>query len=428
MANEIYIEDKSEGATFGPYIPNGEVVVHRRIGKQSELEVNLSRTVNQDLSITEDEDWLRFDKDGATEFQGVIRSTKKPTSSQLNVFVDSFERLAKEAEPSPQNFEFNDVADTSPVEQAINDVSQLSVGTVENVKSGLTFSFDFVSPARRLRIVRSTTNAHIRYNADQTVDYVASIGSDRTATQISPQSDNVEKFEPRLAGGNKTYNKAVVLGGGGGDAKTVVEVTADNYSSGERERWITLSNRDLNDSDTLREYGEEVINQLSIQHIDVNTKIRGLNVSIGDVFTVLYDKKDINRELEAKEVSTHYSPLGVYQNVRFKTADIGRIDRFDEISEDIERFNRSEGDRVVGTFDNPTQAPPQEGNIIYVTGNNADYPRGIYYQNGDAYEQTLRGDVDTNNVFADTSFVAPTGSVSNDGAVLPVGTNRYETT
>lgn len=425
---EIIFEDNSDDVDVGPFLPNSNVRFFERKSRQNELETTLSRNVFDSFTPVEDEDYVRFEIDGNIIFRGVLRSIDRSTAAEVQVRVDSFERLAQEAEPTGGNETFTGVDDTSVITTAIDNVSDLSQGTIENVKSGLTFSFNFVTRARQIRIVRSATNGIIRYNPDLTVDYLASVGSDRTSETISPQNETVEDISVRKAGGSKTFNKALVLGGGGGDAKTVVNVTATNYDpTTERERWTVISNKDLSDSDTLREYGEEVIDEMYEDHIEIRATVRDVDVNLGDEFNIVYNRKDIDRNLKAQSVENVYSPLGKYQIVEFKTTQLARLDRFDEISEDVERFNRESGERVVATFDDPSFASQEEGNIVYVTGENSNYPRGIYYHNGGNFELTMRGDVDTKNVFIDSSLVVPTGSPSADGAVLPVGTDRFKT-
>lgn len=393
--------------------------------------ITVSRMQLSADQLVEDQDEIELYDFGTLQFAGLLRQVNKNDPEKLTLDVDSFERFALEAQPTGARVRFEDVDDTTIVENAISRVPQLSLGTIENVGSGVTLEFNYVSPARMIRVVRDVTGADIVYNNDKTVDYVSNVGQDKSnSITVSPSNGLLRDLTVNTNAGQKQANHLRVLGGGSGEAQVVVDVVADSFdSSTDRIKWATVANKDINDSDTLREYGQKVVNEKARDHIDAEGQLGGsVDVEIGDVIRVEYPEKDVNRDLRITRLEKVRDATGLTKNAKFSSLDIASPDKVDKVVQDVDRFNRVEGSQTIGVFDNPTIAPEVEGNLIYVTGQLSNFERGVYYYNGSSYEGTQFPDVDADNVFASDSFVVPVGTDQSGKMVLPVGPDKYDTT
>ena len=402
--------------------------IKEEYNKQDVMTVTVPRAEVQGLTADQDEIYLEVD--GEDVFGGIL-SDKNKGGIEAELNVDSFERLAREVKPSSALYTFEGVSDTTIVEDAIGDVDELSPGTIENIKSGLTFEFNHTSPARRIRSVRDATSGEVVYNPDKTVDYVESLGTDRSnEITISPDNQNIaEDFSVEQNSGSKKANHLRMLGGGRGDSQTVVEAVADSFdSSTDREVWTAFTNKEIDDSDTLRAQAQELVNELQKDHLEISATVKDVELGIGDTVHVRYPQEDIDHNLRVVEIETVRSNEGTLYSVAFSNRNLSRFKHSEKLSEDVERLNRAETSKGIGTYDNPETAPQEEGNIIYVTGANADYERGLYYHNGSNYEGTQYADVQADHVHATQSFVVPVGTGESGKMVLPTGTDKYDTT
>lgn len=410
-------------------IPSISSAIIEELQKQWTATATVDRTELNTANPKEGLDTVYIEEDnGDRLFGGVLRDISRGGGTTAKLKLDSFERKAREAEPLPARTRFEDVDDTTIISDAIGRVSSLSSGTVNNIKSNLTFTFSHVSPAKEMRVVSNVTGASLIYNADETVDYIEQPGSDKTTTTLSPKNRLVESFNLRRDGGTKRVNHLRALGGGTGDAQTVVSVTASDYEAGDEKVWGTYTNKELQNSNTLREEAQELVNEMSQSYIEATITVRGVDMNIGDSFFVRYPEQNVAYSGQVVKLKTIRDVDGERYKATISTRDLTRYATSEKVTQDVQRFNRSSAERVISTYDNPTNAPQEEGNIIYVTGANASYEKGIYYHNGSNYEGTQYSDVDSQHVYASDSFVAPVGTDESGLMVLPVGTDKYDTT
>lgn len=410
-------------------VATGRASVDRKLNEITTARVEVPREDLNAITVNEQEDDAELIIGGTTEFEGVVRDIDRRSSSIVTLHIDSFERRAKQAQPTSQKSRFLGVADTTIVQQAIDNIPQLTAGTLENIKSDIDVEFSHASPARMIRVVRDITGGEIRYNNDKTVDYISRIGSDKSGSiTIDPDNSNVTQFRSQQAGGQDAVNHLRCVGGGTGDATVVVDVIAPSYSPGDLEIWGQAQNKELTFSDALREFGNEIIAERETEYVEVTATTIDEPIEHGDSVQVTYSEEDINTSLRAVETTRSWTQTGETVQFTGSTRSLSRTRRADKVSRDIDRLNRMGGSKVISTYDDPTVGPQEEGSVIYVTGVNASYPRGIYYHNGTSYESTVRGDVDSDSGTFETSFVVPVGGSAQDGAVLPTGTDRYDTT
>lgn len=401
--------------------------VSKEFNKQDVLSVVVPRA--QAVTLTSNTDEIYLVEDGTDVFGGVLSDINKGgVETELN--VDSFERYAREAKPCGTLYTFENASDKTVIEDAISDVSELTSGTIANVKSGLSFQFNHTSPARRMRVVRDATGAEFTYHPDKTVDYVASLGTDKSGSiTISPNNQNIaEDFSVEENSGSKKANHLRMLGGGSGDAQTVVEVTASGYDpQTDRAVWTTYANKEIKDSITLREQATELVEELQNDHLEISATIKDETVALGDTLHVKYDAEGIDANLRVVSVKELRDATGLRYDVSLSNRNLSRFKNAEKIAQDVERFNRAQAKETLSTYDDPATAPQEEGNVIYVTGANAAYPQGLYYHDGVDYSNIWKGPVDSKRGHFSESFVVPVGSDKAGSMVLPIGTDKYDT-
>lgn len=422
MSVSVRIEHEAGGTTTLTHLSSER---RQSLNQIDVMQVRVPRAEATAANLVTDADEVYLVDNGTDVFGGLLGDLDRTGTATTTLIVDSFERQAREAEPSGADVEFTGVDDVTVVNEAITSAG-LTAGTVENVKSNLTFEFNHTSPARRLRRVREASGGELRYNPDKTVDYVGSLGSVRTMT-LSPDAGNVAGFRVERDSGQKRANKLRLLGSGEGDAQVVVNVTAPTFQGGDREVWDTLSFKDVSAASTLTEIGTELVKEMGEEAIEVNATVKGVTVSLGDTFRVLYPEEDVDHELRVVGVTSVISNEGRFYEATLSNRQLSRRNIQERVVTDVERLNRGSSGANIGVYDNPNNAPQDEGKIIYVTGNNADYAEGIWRNDGAAYTDTMHGDVINERVHTSKSFVVPVGTDKYDLMVLPTGTDKYST-
>lgn len=187
MESLIIPESEKEAVQFKPadgspvFKQYKAVQIDREHGMQDTASVVMDRQVLNTVDPAEGLDEMYItDQYGEYEFGGIVRDIERQGSDTATVLLDSFERLAREAKPLPARTSFTNVDDSTVIRDAIGRVTGLSDGDIDTIKTGLDFTFSHVSPAKQMRIVRNVTKGRLVFNPDGTVDYLETIGEDKT--------------------------------------------------------------------------------------------------------------------------------------------------------------------------------------------------------------------------------------------------------
>jgi len=175
------------------------------------------------------------------EFGGRFRDVSRQ-GSVTEIIIDTFERDARDALPTDGGERWQNANDPVVVRDAISNVPTLSEGTIEDVSSEpVSTLFSHSTQAKKIRTIADVADADVRYNADQTVDYLARLGADKTNTTLSPANQNiVGDFKADKKGGEEDVTHLRVLGAGEGTHQKVVNfVPADDGNSYEEKRTYT---------------------------------------------------------------------------------------------------------------------------------------------------------------------------------------------
>lgn len=366
------------------------------------------------ITIAPDDDEVFYQPPGSSSdrFGGPLRESKRTADGQVEILVDSFEQYAARSEPSAPNDTFTDTDDKTIVEGAIGGggalpgVAQLSAGTIEQTATGITYQFNHKTAAEIIRDVRMAAGADVIYQADKTVDYVASRGSDHTATTLSPANSSFEGFDAADDSGLERITHLRVLGDGRGKTQTEVNVvpaddgssytnkrtyTNGDWASGDPETWAIYTDRSVSDVDTLATIGQTIIGERQDAHQEITLSVKGTEIRAGDEFTIDYPEENITSQvLRCVELTTTWSEAGITYEATFSTLEVSRLSVSGKDRIDIERYNQ--GDVTVDSlpiFDTTSNAPQVDGYTILVTGDGAD-AEGVYrYSSADGQYNKL---------------------------------------
>jgi hypothetical protein len=260
-----------------------------------------------DLDASDDEVYIeRSDTD---IWGGILRDVSRQ-GTEIELVVDSFERAARDAEPSGAS-ETVSASDQALVQDAIDDTPELERGRVALTTGELEFELHHASPALRMKLVREATGLQMRYHADKTVEYVRDLGGNKTGTTISPANQQlVDSVRVERDGGDLVANNLRVIGAGGAGVDVAVQTI-----SVEREKWRRAYFRDTSDPETLRERGETLLEELRDPWIKVQATLSdppggSIDPVLGDAFHVLVPPKGVDANLEVVEVERRIGPAG----------------------------------------------------------------------------------------------------------------------
>lgn len=322
--------------------------VERRFGAKTwgKYFTDRAEATNTTLAETDDEVYLR-DTDTSTDlFGGVLRDVdfgKDPKRATL--VWDSFEEYAGRAEPTDSSVAFHDVTDQTVVESAVDRVSELSQGSINQTATGLSFTFHFTSPARMIRDVTERAGSEVIYRPDKTVDLVQERGADKTGTTLSPANQNLKDAQVTRKGGDKRITHVVALGESRGADQLSTRVTASSYSQGDPQKWRQVTFKDATALADLRSKAQSWVDTLGGEFLEVSGQVYGPTVDLGDEFTVDYPEKGVSSAtLRAVESHRIRDANGLRYEVRLNNkAFVEQAESVDKQAMDVERYNRAAG-------------------------------------------------------------------------------------
>lgn len=341
-------------------------------------------TVNRDdlnnISVTEGVDEVYIVEDGTDQFGGILRNVVRG-GPDPELVIDSFEKLAKDAKPTPSGQNYDSIDDTLPINDALGVIPDVNAGTVNNIASDLSFIFSHSSQAHKIRKVEEVTSGEAKYNADKTFDYANKLGSDKTNTTLSPASRKiVGDIKVAKNAGDEKVTHLRVLGSGEGKHQLSSEVIAPSYSQGDREVWRVFANTDIQDQDALDSMANVLIDEINTDHVEVNVALKDVDVSLGDEFHLTYNEEGIDRDLRVVELTTIYDTSGKTYAATLSTRQKSRTDDESKRRKDVERYNSA----VQGTA-----VPINAGGGRQPVSSTVDYGMRLYYPAEVKYEHRL---------------------------------------
>jgi len=366
--------------------------VHRRFGTIDLGRLVTTRTDANSITLTEDEDEVYLEEGGSDVFGGILKDIERGGSA-VELVVDSFERLAREAEPTDGGDRRENVADDTVVNTAIGDVPDLTAGTVTQIETGLTFVFSHASQAKVIRTVEEATTGEVQYNADKSVDYLTRLGSDKSGSiTISPGNQNLDgKIKVIEDGGDRKLTHLRMLGAGEGkhqlEANIVPSADGDSYenkvtytsswSSGDRKVWDTYINKEAINQGTLETQGTTLIEELNSKYVEVKATLKGVTVELGDEVQVEKSKDNISRKLRIVEWVRINDNEGLRYECVLSSRQKSRQDGDASDRKDVQKYNKGfEGTPVTLTAGGGRQPVDATHNYLL----SFYYPADIHYE------------------------------------------------
>lgn len=335
-------------------------------GTEARLRVPRADAAALTLDIGDDELFLNTPQYG-DEFGGRLVDVRWRGETAVLVGF-SFEKDAEDASPAGDGtgtWSYENAADSTIVSDAIGRVSGLSEGTVETVETGLSFRFSRVSQAKILRTVESAGDGELRYRPDGSVDYVDTLGRDRTSVTLTEDDDrlfgdfDVQRGQSDDRPESRKVNKLVLLGAGEGPGQLTSTATASGFNpSTDREKWGVRRNAEIADQSTLDTVAQVLVDELNSDYLDVETGFRNARLLLGDEYGFDYGPKNVSEDLRAVKVTTRLGNDGRTHRATFSNRKKTRETLTDELVKETRK-----GGRVIEGFTVPLPVSAGPGHV-----------------------------------------------------------------
>lgn len=345
----------------------------RELGQMEKLTVRINRNDGQVVTLTKKVD--EIDLAGVTTTR-LFDINKRGSAWELVCY--SFERDANRHEPTDGGVKRTQT-DAAHMERFINSVSEWSVGTTTALTGDITFIFNHALAHEGMRRVEQNVPGELRWNPDKTVDYVARLGADKSASiTLSPSQGNLEgdlnvkergrsmdATHVRLIGaheGEAQIFANLVPNGDSGNYENEVTYNQPRSSSSEDTDWHRTSNKDVASQDTIEAEAEALADELVDEHLEITARVVGEDIALGDTVHVTKPEADIDRDLRIKRLVTRAgsytdtdSGAAVIDHVLLSSRNLARQTEQDRMR-DVSRYNVAyEGSAVWGTLSSGRQ-------------------------------------------------------------------------
>lgn len=297
-------------------IPLASATKTEQFGKIDQARLSVKRGDLNSISVSEAEDWAYLENPSGTDIFGGILKDIVRSGEDPKLVVNSWEQMAVDAEPTPAGQTVSG-QDNNIISTAISNTPNITSGTLSNISSNLSFLFDSVSQARKMRKVETVTTGELKFWPDQTVDYVASLGSDKTSdvtgySALSPSNQNVVGTPEVLKDGSgERVTHLRLRGAGEGTHTHTAEVTASSYSTGDREIWRTYKAEELQRQASVTERANTLIQELNDSYTEISAILKGVDVALGDRWTYEHPEENItSTDLRVVKLKTYIDEGG----------------------------------------------------------------------------------------------------------------------
>jgi hypothetical protein len=336
--------------------------ITRDLGKMTSATVRVDRADVDNITLERKRDDVQIGSD----FTGRLTDVQR-VGGVVVLTVDSFEWLANNVEPTRGGLRKTGSNDQI-IQDFIDMVPELSAGTIANTADNLTFVFNHALPSEAMRRVEKNVPGELRFNSDKTVDFVDTLGSDKSGSveistsagtidgepQLLEQSRRDDATHLRVIGaheGEAQFFANVVPAADSASYENRVDYTNNNWSDGDKRDWERYENADAMSQSVIEQEGAELISELQNDFIKV--RVPTVNTSglvLGDTVSVVIPELDINTSLRVVKLKTVQQ--GATTRYELTLSNRNKTDeRGDKWKRDITRFNTAfEGNSVWGNF------------------------------------------------------------------------------
>jgi hypothetical protein len=216
----------------------------------------------------------------------------------VSVILDGPKRDAINETPSAGNTVYQPKSDDSLVtNDLLSRVGTVGEGTIAQQTASIAFSEANSSPGKSITKLAQATGAEVLYTADFDLDYVDSLGVDKTATILSPSNGTV-LGEPRIQRDPaEEFTHIRVLGSQQGGAQFVADRTIDGSTT--RENWGFYTDKDAQTQDRVDAIADQIQSELQANsdHLEIEVGIDdAVAPELGDEFTLEFPAYGIDAE------------------------------------------------------------------------------------------------------------------------------------
>jgi hypothetical protein len=360
--------------------------------------------------------------DGSRLFAGRFDDDARVDEASARIRVVSFGIDAKNAEPTGVNRTFLNTADDTVIQDAIDNVSTLSAGSLANLESTLSYSFANATRAKQIKKVAVATGGVVRYNDDRTVDYADRFGSDRASSlTLGPDQSNLARDISVQQDSRDPITHIRAYGGSVGGSQLTAEATTNSFSGG-AEVWRVFEDTDIKEQDRLNNITSRLASQVDTEprQLQIEGTVVGEAINRGDTVQVAIPDRGIDRAMLVQRVTERHDDRG-------RAFDIQLVNRYgdDDLSgSPAELRQRAErGFRGFVDRDNFRAIERQPVTASTNAKGNYDYPTNVVNEvaaevivKGLAYRgYTAGGD----NQSTSTTGISGTASLSSDTTLSP---------
>lgn len=377
MTRQVRIEHPDGTVDTLSHIKSRE---QRDFGKKDQASLYVPRAEADGVSIEEQSDEAVLEVDGSDLFAGPIMDIVRGGSA-IELIVASPEQYAVDAKPTGAGNIYDNVADSNVVADAVAATGELSQGTVNTVEASISLVFSHSSQARKMRKAEEVGSGELLFNADKTVDFIDTLGSDRTATTLSPSNGNVTSdFEVSQRANDEKATHVRVIGAGEGPHQITAEAVVASYAAGDRQIWRTFADKDMTSESTAQSRADALAADLDSQFFEVSTTVKGVDIALGDTFHVEHPAEGISENLRVVSHKRTISSDGAEHKIKLSSYQDALHDAESKRRKDLDKYNvAAEGNAV------PINAGGSRNGVT----NKETYELKFYYPGEVVYEHRM---------------------------------------
>lgn len=251
--------------------------------------------------------------------------------------------------------ELREGPDDSLIAGLIDDVDTWTAGDIGTFTGNLSFVFSHAHRHDALRRIERNVPGEIRFRDEGTIDYVDSLGTDKTASvELSAAAGTIEDSIQITERGRELDGTHVrVLGAHEGEAQLFanlvpsddpntyenrVDYQTDRWEAGDPRDWDRWENKEVTSQGVIESEAESLGGELSNDLVEVETTIVGPDVSVGDWVTVVKEDAGIHRDMRIHRLTEQSEGATVKSKALLSTRTTLRDDDSRQ-QRDIQQFN-----------------------------------------------------------------------------------------
>lgn len=324
-----------------------EVVIPSTVGWERTMEIGKMRGARIHVDRSHLDGVTLNKKEDTVELEGIdtlLLVDVEKGGPTYTLVTYSHEWAANNVEPTTGG-DLRQGTDKALIDALIGEVPSWTVGNTTSFTGGLSFVFSHAHRHEALRRIERNVPGEIQFRDSGTVDYVDSLGSDKSASvELSASAGTIENNINITERGRKLDGTHFrVLGAHEGEAQIYsnlvpstdsstytnrVNYTTDRWSDGDTRDWDRWVNSDITDQATSDEEASALGEEISSELIEAKTTTN-LSLSVGDWVQVVKPDADLDRRMRVHRIREISSSGTVTQELELSTRTVVREDAND---------------------------------------------------------------------------------------------------